>query len=161
LVPSFTDLQHAATKLHNDLNFKLDHIIKELKRMSAQFDALTAQVTANNNLLASAVQLIDGIAAQITAAGVDPAKLSALTASLQSEDQALATAILANTPVVVEGAAWVATDIYGIGDTVLFTDGNTYSSLVAQNVGNSPATSPTFWTLVPVVVVPAPAVKAS
>jgi hypothetical protein len=129
--------------------------------MASILDTLTSQVTANNNLLASAVQLIDGLAAQITAAGTDPAKLQALSDSLKTQDQALAAAILANTPVVVEGSAWVATDIYGVGDTVLFTDGNTYSSLVAENVGNSPDKSPTFWSIVPVVVVPAPAVKAS
>lgn len=69
--------------------------------MSVQLDALTAQVTTNNNLLASATQMINGIAAQITAAGTDPVALQNLTDSLQTSDATLAAAVLANTPVVV------------------------------------------------------------
>jgi hypothetical protein len=129
--------------------------------MSTQLDALTSQVTANDNLLASAVQLIDGIAAQITAAGLDPAKLTALTQSLQAQDQVLATAILANTPVVVEGQPWNTDQIYAVGDTVTFTDGNSYASTTASNVGNSPSATSTFWSVVPVQVVPAAAVQSA
>jgi len=161
LAPSFTDIFETAKGFDNKLNNKLDLILERLDFMSAQFDALTAQVTANNNLLASAVVLIDGIAAEITAAGVDPTKLAALTSSLTSSDTALATAILANTPVVVEGSPWVATTVYNIGDTVTFTDGNSYSSQTADNVGNTPSTTSTFWSVVPVTIVPATSTTVS
>jgi hypothetical protein len=160
----FNQLNEAALRLQtsfDNINTQLDLIQGKLQIMANQLDALTAQVTANDNLLSSAIQLIDGIAAQITAAGLDPAKLTALTTSLQSQDAILATAILANTPVVVEGSPWVATQIYNVGDTVTFTDGNSYTSNVASNVGNSPSATSTFWSVIPVVTVPSAAVKAA
>lgn len=64
----------------------------------AALDDLTAQVAANRTVIDSALALINGIAARITAAGTDPAKLSALTSDLKSEDDALAAAVTANTP---------------------------------------------------------------
>lgn len=64
----------------------------------AALDDLTAQVAANKTVIDSALALINGIAARITAAGTDPAALAALTTSLKSEDDALAAAVTANTP---------------------------------------------------------------
>ena len=69
----------------------------ELK-MSKELDDLTAEVAQDTTVEASAVTLIQGLAAQITAAGTDPAKLSALTASLTQSSTALASAVAANTP---------------------------------------------------------------
>lgn len=66
--------------------------------MSIELDSLTAQVRANSDLLDSATVLINGIADRIAAAGVDPAKLQALTAELKAKDDVLATAVTANTP---------------------------------------------------------------
>lgn len=66
--------------------------------MSVEFDQLTAQVKANSDLLDSATALINGIAARIDAAGVDPAKLAALSTELKAKDDVLAAAVLANTP---------------------------------------------------------------
>lgn len=66
--------------------------------MSQEFDDLTAQVKSNTEVLNSAVVLINGIADRITAAGVDPQKLAALTTELKSKDEELAAAVLANTP---------------------------------------------------------------
>ena len=65
--------------------------------MSAELDALTAQVEANTTVEQSAIALIQGLASQITAAGTDPAKLSALTSQLTASATALASAIAANT----------------------------------------------------------------
>lgn len=77
---------------------KLDEILgKEDKIMSA-LDDLTAQVAADTTVIQSAVTLINGIAAQIAAAGTDPTKLAALTASLKANDDSLAAAVTANTP---------------------------------------------------------------
>lgn len=68
--------------------------------MSAQLDTLTAQVTANNSAIDSAITLINGLAQQLIDAGTDPAKLQALADSLVAEDTKLAQAIVANTPQV-------------------------------------------------------------
>ena len=72
--------------------------------MSKEFDDLTAQVASNSAVLDSAVTLINGIADRITAAGVDPAKLTALTTELKAKDDVLAAAVTANTPVVATPA---------------------------------------------------------
>lgn len=77
---------------------KLNIILERLDNMSQEFDDLTAQVKANSDLLDSAVVLINGIAARIDAAGVDPVKLKALTDELKAKDDILATAVTANTP---------------------------------------------------------------
>lgn len=66
--------------------------------MSIELDNLTAQVKANSDLLDSATALINGIAARIDAAGVDPAKLSALSTELKAKDDLLSAAVVANTP---------------------------------------------------------------
>lgn len=66
--------------------------------MSIELDNLTAQVKSNSDLLDSATQLINGIAARIEAAGVDPVKLQALTDELKAKDDVLAAAVTANTP---------------------------------------------------------------
>lgn len=80
------------------LDQKTDLVLERLDIIMAALDDLTAQVTANSTVLQSAVTLINGIADRITAAGVDPAKLAALTASLKTDDDALAAAVAANTP---------------------------------------------------------------
>lgn len=64
----------------------------------AALDDLTAQVAANTTVEQSAITLIQGLAAQLAAAGTDPAKLAALTSSLKTSADALAAAITANTP---------------------------------------------------------------
>jgi hypothetical protein len=68
-------------------------------QMSKELDDLTAEVAADTAVESSAVTLINGLAAQITAAGTDPAKLSALTSSLTTSSTALAAAVAQNTPV--------------------------------------------------------------
>lgn len=68
--------------------------------MSKELDDLTAEVAQETTVENSAITLINGLAAQITAAGTDPAKLAALTASIKSSSDALAAAVTANTPPV-------------------------------------------------------------
>lgn len=79
---------------------KLNTIIFYERIIMSALDDLTAQVAANKTVINSALVLINGIADRITAAGVDPAKLAALTADLKSEDDALASAVTANAPPV-------------------------------------------------------------
>lgn len=75
--------------------------IKGEQRMSAELDALTAEVARNTSVEASAAALIQGIADQLAAAiaaGADPAALTALTQQLSGSADALAAAVAANTP---------------------------------------------------------------
>jgi hypothetical protein len=92
---------------HHNLptDFKLDKIIRLLRdiqlkeeQMSVELDAVTVQVTANEDLEQSAIVLIQGIAAQLAAIKDDPAKIQALADSLKVSADALAAAITANTP---------------------------------------------------------------
>ena len=85
---------------------KLDLILKEITEMALDLTALTAQVQANTAVEASAVTLIQAIAAELSASTGDPAAIAALAAQLNSSAQALASAIAANTP-----ASGVATPV--------------------------------------------------
>lgn len=66
--------------------------------MSKELDDLTTEVSETTVAIDAAVTLIEGIAARIAAAGVDPAKLQALTDELNTKSTALAEAVAANTP---------------------------------------------------------------
>ena len=63
----------------------------------ADLSSITAQVTQNTTVEQSAITLIQGMAAQITAAGTDPAALAALTSQLNSSATSLAAAVAATT----------------------------------------------------------------
>lgn len=69
-------------------------------QISANLQALMTQVAANTSVEQSAVILIQGIAAQLTAAinNSDDAALPALVASLNTSATALGAAVAANTP---------------------------------------------------------------
>lgn len=59
-------------------------------KMSAAFDALTAQVAASNSIAQSAVDAINALKAQ---SPEDPAAVQALTDSLKASSDALAAAV--------------------------------------------------------------------
>ena len=89
----------------NDSSEKLDQIIGLLgtviekeDTMSKELDDLTIQVKANTDAEASAATLIQGLADQIKAAANDPTKIVALSAALKTSADALAAAVVANTP---------------------------------------------------------------
>jgi hypothetical protein len=69
-----------------------------LETLMADLTALTAAVTQNTTVEASAVTLIQGLAAQISANLTDPVALASLTNQLNTSATALAAAITANTP---------------------------------------------------------------
>jgi hypothetical protein len=97
---------------HEEILAKFDEVFRRLDALGLQLaainaqgavnmaaiDDLTAQVTQNTSVESSAVTLIQGIAAQLAAAGTDPVALAALTAQLTSSATALAAAVAANTP---------------------------------------------------------------
>lgn len=66
--------------------------------MGQEYDDLEAQVKASNDVKDSALLLINGFAARLAAAGTDPVKLTALRNDLKSHADALAAAVVANTP---------------------------------------------------------------
>jgi hypothetical protein len=65
---------------------------------SPEMDALGAQVQANEDAEASAITVLNGLAAKIAATAGNPAAAAALAASLKTSADALAAAIVANTP---------------------------------------------------------------
>lgn len=75
----------------------LNRILNGVTAMSKEMDDLTASVSRNTSVLGSMQTLVTGLRDQITAAGTDPAKLAAITASLTSADD-LAQAVIDNTP---------------------------------------------------------------
>ncbi len=77
---------------------KLDQLLSQESTTMAAIDDLTTQVTNTDTTEQSALVLINGIAARLAAAGTDPAKLAALTTDLKTNSDALAAAVVANTP---------------------------------------------------------------
>lgn len=82
----------------------LHRVMDELKRMegrmSKQMDDLAATVEKVNQVEASAVTLIRGLAEQIKDAGTDANKLNELRDSLLAQAAQLGDAVAANTPAV-------------------------------------------------------------
>lgn len=72
--------------------------------MAQELDDLTADVAAETSVEKSALVLINGFAAQLAAAGTDPVKLKALSATLRQNNAELAQAVAANTPAVAPAA---------------------------------------------------------
>lgn len=66
--------------------------------MSLSLDALTAQVTASTDIQKSAVILLQGLSQALKDAAADPVAVNALAESLKTSSDALAEAIVANTP---------------------------------------------------------------
>ena len=88
----------ATPHLEDQLNRILDAINQIGTKMANELADLTAQVTQTNTVIDSAVVLIQGLKAALDAAGTNPVALKALRDSLDSSEQALAAAVVANTP---------------------------------------------------------------
>lgn len=73
-------------------------LLKMEKREMAAIDDIQADVTAEDTEIASVITLLNGLSAALANAGVDPTKLAALRADIQGRTQALAAAVVANTP---------------------------------------------------------------
>ena len=90
-------LRYLIEELYNHRQL-LNQILRKEETIMADLTALTAQVTANTDVEASAVVLIQQIAAQLLAASGNQAAVDALAAQLKSSADALAAAVVANTP---------------------------------------------------------------
>ncbi len=87
------------------VNSKLDFILLNLKQlikketeMSQQLTDLQAAVAQEITVEQSAITLLNGLAAQLAAAGTDPAALQTLHDQILASSNALAAAVTANTP---------------------------------------------------------------
>lgn len=85
-------------RIEQKLDMLTFRMVQGEKKIMADLTGLTAEVARNTTVEASALALIQGLAAQITAAGTDPVALKAITDQLTQNDNALATAVAANTP---------------------------------------------------------------
>jgi len=65
--------------------------------MAGQLDALTAEVTRNTEVDASAVALLNGLAAKIVELKNDPVALQKLANDMKISSDSLAGAVVANT----------------------------------------------------------------
>lgn len=95
------DVYHHSDETHDALR-RIEGLLRQVlakeDHMSKELDALTLQVQANADAEASAILLIQGLAAQIAAAANDPAAITALATTLKTSADALGAAIVANTP---------------------------------------------------------------
>jgi hypothetical protein len=69
----------------------------------ADLTQLTTDVQNETAVDQAAITLIQGLAAQITAAGTDPVALKALTTTMEQNAAALSAAVTANTPAAPAG----------------------------------------------------------
>ena len=88
---------------------RLDQIIALIKRMEAkmteQLESLVQEVAAYGTVTASAIALVDGMAARIDelvrtagSGGIEPQRLTDLATELRAQHNALADAVTRNTP---------------------------------------------------------------
>lgn len=86
----------------DDVLRRLDSLQRQLSRlenrMSKELDDLAAAVEADTAVDQSAITLLEGLKAQLDAAGTDRVKLKALSDSLGANQAKLAAAVAANTP---------------------------------------------------------------
>jgi peptidoglycan hydrolase CwlO-like protein len=82
----------------NRLASMIATLTTKVTTMATELENLRQQVQQNNNVIQSAVTLINGIADRVRQAQTDPGALQALADNLASQDQALAQAVAANTP---------------------------------------------------------------
>ena len=76
----------------------LHRLLERQGEIMADLTQLQAEVERNTAVDESAITLLNGLAAQIESIKTDPAALQALANSLKSSSDALAQAVVANTP---------------------------------------------------------------
>jgi copper homeostasis protein CutC len=96
---------HSWDEAPQEVRELLSLILRNQEKIMTAIDDLQAAVTAEDTVIDSAVALLNGIPALIAAAGVDPAKLTALQADIQTRTAALAAAVIVGTPTAPPSAA--------------------------------------------------------
>src|SRR6266542_4857392 len=99
----FHHYHHFVLDFDSGVTAKLDRVLTQLASLKAQgvaemqeLDTLKTQVEKTDTVIGSAITLIQGLAAQITALKTDPVALQALADSLNTNTQALAEVLVAN-----------------------------------------------------------------
>ena len=80
------------------INAKLDVILRKEKDIIMTLDDITNAVAAEQTVEASAITLLNQLAAEVAAAANDPAKIQAIVTQIQTNAATLAAAVTANTP---------------------------------------------------------------
>jgi peptidoglycan hydrolase CwlO-like protein len=77
----------------------LHRLEQRMHAMGSSLDSLQSAVAAESTVIDSAVQLIQGLAAQVAALQPTQEAIDALAANIKAKSDALAAAVTANTPV--------------------------------------------------------------
>ena len=80
------------------LESKIAALTLKQEQVMTDLTALTAEVARNTEVDSSAIALLTGLAAQIEALKTDPVALQALADTMRGSSDALAAAVLTNTP---------------------------------------------------------------
>jgi hypothetical protein len=123
------------TELLKKMDQKMDQHFsitnKQQLHMGQELDDLTSKVSETLTVEQSAVELLTGLKAKLDAAGTDPTKLKSLSDSLATGKDALAAAIIANTPAAPATPAAVVTTTTNADGTVTTTTDHADGSKVA------------------------------
>lgn len=82
----------------------LETLIRKIDQMEATIQRLAAAVARNTSTIASATDLIGGLAQAIRDAANDPEQIAALANELEAANDVLASAVVANTPAAEQPA---------------------------------------------------------
>ena len=77
--------------------YSINSLNLRIIKMASTVDTLVAEVAAQTTVIGSAVTLLKDLHDRLVAAGTDPAALAALATTIQSNTDALAAAVQANT----------------------------------------------------------------
>jgi hypothetical protein len=80
------------------IDHKLDRLLRMEKTVMADLARIEASVAAEGDAVTSAITLLGELAQLVRDAGSDPAALAALADQIDGQKQALADAVVANTP---------------------------------------------------------------
>lgn len=95
------DLAHQLGRIEAKLDailLRANLIIRETYAMATSLDDITVEVQQTTDAQAAAVLLLQELKNRLDAAGTDPAALKALSDQLDASTNALAAAVVANTP---------------------------------------------------------------
>lgn len=118
---------------------------------AALYDSTTSYLTGEIVFTAPGDGTYNAYLSLVSGNAVDPSlpnQWSAATSYFQNQ-------------VVQQYPSWDVGTTYGQGQTVTYTDGNTYSSLTNSNTGHIPPSSGANWVLVPVLILMSQAVPAT
>jgi len=122
-----------------------------LADLNAAITLIETAVAADTITENAAAALLTLLGASSTAGVTDPAtlaRLSAISATINTNNAMLNAAVKVNTPTSTPSATTFSPSVtYVQGALVVFTDGMTYSSNASGNVGNTPSSTSTFWTV--------------